>query len=194
MLLSALLLFGSASGAFAHGGVLMEEDSCVIRIGFLKAHFTGYQPGASGNEEFCEDIPRVAKSIFVLDYLHDYMREMPIDFRIIEDVNDLGIYAKWTDIIALEDIEGDTIFYQPPAKHANGVLTVDYRFEQAGNYIGIVTAQHPGKDKSYSAVFPFTVGGSGFSYVPVFITLIVLAQAFYWISSGGLKRFRPAAH
>lgn len=178
---------------FSHGGVVLEEDQCVIRIGFLKAHFTGYQPKESGNEEFCEDIPEVARSVFVLDYLHEFMKEMPIDFRIIEDVNNFGLYAKWSDIVELGDIESDTVFYQSASKHADGVLTVDYRFEAAGNYIGIVTARHPTEDKIYNAVFPFQVGNSGSSYTPLFIGFIVLTQVLYWLTSGGMKRRRRSA-
>lgn len=169
--------------ATAHGGVGMEDDVCVIKIGFLKAHFTGYQPKSYGTEEFCEDIPEVASSVFVIDYLHDFLKEMQVDFRIIRDVNNFGVFANWDDIIGLEDIEQDTVFYLPPVKQPNGVLTVNYDFQQAGGYIGIVTAVHPEKEKSYHAVFYFQVGGTDYGYLPLFIVLLVLAQALYWFSN-----------
>jgi len=169
--------------ATAHGGVGMEDDVCVIKIGFLKAHFTGYQPKTNGTQEFCEDIPEVASSIFVIDYLHDFLKEMPVDFRIIRDVNNFGTFANWDDVTGLEDIEQDTVFYLPPAKRPDGMLTVNYDFQQAGGYIGIVTAVHPEKEKTYHAVFYFQVGGTDYGYVPLFIALLVLAQALYWFSN-----------
>ena len=169
--------------ATAHGGVGMEDDVCVIKIGFLKAHFTGYQPKSYGTEEFCEDIPEVANSVFVIDYLHDFLKEMQVDFRIIRDVNNFGVFANWDDITGLEDIEQDTVFYLPPVKQPNGVLTVNYDFQQAGGYIGIVTAVHPEKEKSYHAVFYFQVGETDYGYLPLFIVLLVLAQALYWFSN-----------
>ncbi len=185
-LLLALCALGTA--ASAHGGVLIEEDVCIINIGFLQAHFTGYQPKSRGSKEFCEDIPDVAESVFVLDYLHDFLKDMPVDFRIIKDVQNFGIYAKWKDIQNLEDIDADTVFYQPPTKYANGVLTVDYVFDKAGAYIGIVTARHPTEDKVYNAVFPFEVGGSSYGYLPLFAALIVGLQLIYWLSTGKLTR------
>ena len=167
----------------AHGGVGMEDDMCVIKIGFLQAHFTGYQPLTNGTEEFCEDIPEVGSSIFVIDYLHDFLKEMLVDFRIIRDVNDFGIFANWDDITGLEDIEQDTVFYLPPVKRPDGVLTANYAFQQAGGYIGIVTAVHPAKGNIYHTVFYFQVGGADYGYVPLFIALVILAQGLYWFSN-----------
>ena len=42
--LTLVYLMVGRQDATAHGGVSMEDDLCVIKIGFLKAHFTGYQP------------------------------------------------------------------------------------------------------------------------------------------------------
>jgi hypothetical protein len=167
-------------GAFAHGGVGMEDDVCLIKIGFLEAHFTVYQPKTNGTQEFCEDIPEVASSVFVIDYLHDFLKEMQVDFRIIKDVNNFGVFANWDDITGLDNIEQDTVFYHRPEKRSDGVLTVNYDFQQAGGYIGIVTAVHPEKEKTYHTVFYFQVGGTDYGYLPFFILLLILAQALYW--------------
>lgn len=172
----------------AHGGVVFEEDVCVLNIGFLRAHFTGYQPNSRGSEEFCEDLPDVGNSVFVIDYLHDFLKEMPVDFRIVTDSQKLGMYAKWEDIANLPDIEGDTVFYQPPVKWRDGVLNVNHEFETSGGYIGIITAQHPTEDKLYNAVFFFRVGGGGYGYLPLFVGFAILVQLLYWMSKGGLKR------
>ena len=191
MMISRILLLQLTLGylitwcqdATAHGGVGMEDDMCVINVGFLKAHFTIYQPKTYGTQEFCEDIPEVASSVFVIDYLHDFLKEMQVDFRIIKDVNNFGIFANWDDIAGLEDIEQDTVFYLPPEKRSDGMLTVNYNFQQAGGYIGIVTAVHPEKGKTYHAVFYFQVGGTDYGYLPLFIALLVLAQVLYWFSN-----------
>jgi len=189
--LASLMLVASftPAKAVAHGGVVYDEDLCVLNIGFLMAHFTGYQPEASGAEEFCEDIPEVGESVFVIDYLHDFMKEMAVDFRIINDAENFGQYAKWEDVVGLDDIERETIFYLPPEKRADGVLTASYRFEKAGGYIGIVTAKHPTEDKDYNAVFFFQVGGAGYGYLPLFAALIVLVQLAYLAGTGTLQRF-----
>jgi hypothetical protein len=183
-------LFSWAMQAGAHGGVVFEDDVCVIKIGFLMAHFTIYQPETSANEEFCEDIPEVTDTIFVLDYLHNSMKDMPVDFRIIRDVDDLGIYARLEDVEMMEDIERETVFYRRPTREFDSVLTVDHAFAEPGAYIGIVTAQHPTLERTYSAVFPFRVGGSGFGYLPLFLLLGVVAQLAYWMSNGTLARWR----
>lgn len=191
----ALLIFSLSLAlyinvVFAHGGVAFEEDACVINIGFLKAHFTGYQPQSAGNKEFCEDIPDLGESIFVIDYLHEFLNQIPVDFRIIEDVNNFGVFANWTDIETIEDIDRDTVFYQPPVRRPGGEMTVEYTFNKPGSYIGIVTAQHPTEDKIYRAVFQFQVGDQPYGYLPVIVVLIILAQFFYWVNGGGLRRFR----
>ena len=72
--------------AVAHGGVVAEEDTCLLRMGFLQAHFTLHQPETHGSEEFCEDLPDIGSSLFVVEYLHDMMKRMAIDFRIIATI------------------------------------------------------------------------------------------------------------
>jgi hypothetical protein len=173
---------------FAHGGVAFEEDLCVINIGFLKAHFTGYQPLSAGSDEFCEDIPNVAESVFVIDYLHDFLKEMSVDFRIIRDSGDLGTYAKWEDIVRLTDIESDTVYYQPPVVRSDGVFTSAFDFKEKGGYIGIVTATHPSRDNLYNAVFYFQVGGADWGYLPLFVLFLVFAQGLYWFMNKHLAQ------
>ena len=187
LLLSALCLCMKAT---AHGGVYMEDDLCIIQIDFFQAHFTVYQPQTRANKEYCEDIPDVTDTVFVLDYLHNSLKEMPLDFRIIRDIKDLGRFAKWEDIAQIEDLDHATVFYQPPVRRPNAVFTVEYKFEEPGNYIGIVTTRHPTKDKIYRAVFPFEVGNTGFGYLALFIGLVILVQFNYWFMSGGLGRWR----
>ena len=74
-----------------------QEDQCVITVDFMQAHFTVFQPETRESEEFCEDIPDVTQSIFVMEYLHESLREMDVDFRIIRDVTNIGRFAGWSD-------------------------------------------------------------------------------------------------
>ncbi|MDX2426714.1 MAG: hypothetical protein QNK15_10740 [Cycloclasticus sp.] len=180
ILLFSLSLMAWSQNVIAHGGVGMEDDKCVINIGFLQAHFIGYQQTDDGSQEFCEDIPEVANSIFVIDYQHDYLKEMLVDFRILKDVNEIGKFAQWDDVAAIENIEQQTIFYLPATIHADGALKANYDFKQAGGYIGVVTAMHPKKKETYRAVFYFHVGAFDYGYIPVFIALLILAQLIFW--------------
>ena len=113
ILLALLLLASTLSGQYAsaHGGVAFQEDLCVININFLQAHFTVFQPETRGSDEFCEDIPDVSRSVFVMEYLHNLMPEMLIDFRIIRDINEVGQYAAMEYVLAIEDLEAATVYY-----------------------------------------------------------------------------------
>jgi hypothetical protein len=95
-----LLLLAWPCAALAGGGVVLSEDTCKIQIGFYEAHFTAYQPQASGDRQFCEDLPEVGETIFVLDYLHRSLSEVPVDFRIIRNVTGKGRFARLEDVEA----------------------------------------------------------------------------------------------
>jgi hypothetical protein len=177
-----LLLLLVASRVFAAGGVVGEAGSCMIEIGLYTAHFTVYQSDTSGDEEFCEDLPDTGETLFVLDYLHGSMKEVPVDFRIIRDVDGLGIFARWENIQAIEDISSRTVFYQAPQVYPENQLQAQYTFIEPGWYIGVVTAPHPSKDIVYNAVFPFKVGQ--LTIVPwVLLALALGAAAFYFLRS-----------
>ena len=162
----------------AGGGLVLEGDVCIIRIDFYSAHFTAYQPGTSANTQFCRDLPDTGATIFVLDYLHQSLKEVPVSFRIIHDVTGLGRFAKLKHVEAIGDIEQHTVFYQPPVVRSDASLKIEHDFIDEGAYIGIVTAGHPSKDTIYTAVFPFEVGGSRFaSQIPLF--LLLAGAAFF---------------
>ena len=187
LLLCSLLISAQAS---AHGGVAFEDDLCVINIDFMQAHFTVFQPETSQSEEFCEDIPDVTTSVFIMEYLHELLAEMAIDFRIIRDVNELGRFADWEDIQAMGDLEPDTVFYTEAQIEEGGFYRASYTFEEKGTYIGIVTAEHPTEDRNYNAVFYFRVGGRDLGTFPIFILLAIVLQSAYWLSNGGWTRLQ----
>lgn len=183
-----LPVFFLQQSAFAHGGVVEEDDLCVIKVNYLRAHFKIYQPSATGHEQFCEDLPVAAESVFVMEYQHDSLSEMLIDFRIIRDLTGKGRFARMQDVDLIDDLEGATVYYRPPIVEPD-IYLVNYEFEEEGDFIGIVSAEHPETGKVYAAVFPFEVGFTGLGYWPFFIGLLVLIQIQYLLMSGRLKRW-----
>jgi hypothetical protein len=187
------LLLASPSAVLAHGGVVEEDDVCVIKVNYLRAHFKIYQPRVSGHEQFCEDLPAAGESVFVMEYMHDALQVMPIDFRIIKNVTGKGRFAQMEHVEALEDIEAVTVFHRASVQEPD-VYTVAHTFEEEGDFIGIVSAKHPETGVVYAAVFPFEVGFTGWGYWPLLIGLLVLIQINYLVMGGRFRRwFRKAA-
>ncbi len=188
--LGGSLLLASAA-AFGHGGVSMEEDVCLIKIGRYTAHFTGYLPQERASQEFCEDIPVATKAVFVLDFISDELREMDIDFRIIRDVKHIGRMAQFEDLGGQDAIEKATIFYEKPKLYGAGVISVHYPFVESGGYIGIITAHHRATGLSYRSVFPFYVGGGHWArYLTYYALLLAFCGLFIW-GAGRRSIFRP---
>lgn len=189
VLLFDIVILG-ASRAVAHGSVTLGEDQCLISINFLQAHFTVFQPESRDNEEFCESIPDVSRSVFVMEYLHNLLPEMEIDFRIIEDADKLGRYADWDAVQIITDLEAVTVHYDPPRIEPGGYYRSSYKFDAAGDYLGIVTASHPTEARDYNAVFYFRVGGADYGTLPLFILLLAIVQGGYLWSTGGWKKLQ----
>ena len=180
--ITTLIIFLPAF-SFAHGGVSMDQDVCIMKLGNLKTHFTGYQPDFRATQEFCEDIPVVGRSIFVIDFISEELRDMLVDFRVIKDVNNIGNYAVLEDLGGPEAIEAATIYYQEPTLYPRGTLSANYEFKEEGRYIGIVTASFDEKSVSFTSVFPFQVGL--FDYWKFLIPMIIIVL----LSSAGFGIF-----
>lgn len=195
--LCACLLFClpfSQQAADAHGSVSAEDDLCAIKIGYFKAHFKIYLPRTKQHKDYCEDIPEKGEAVFVMEYMHSGLGEIPIDFRIIRDVTGMGKFARWEDVQEIGDLDAVTEFYQS-ASVVPDVFTVLYQFDEPGDYIGIVNATPP-DGRAYTAVFPFEVGFTGFGYWPLILVLAIALQLNYWymngrLTRGGKRRFRP---
>jgi hypothetical protein len=189
-----IVLFFCAAGvlapkpAHAHGSVLAQDDLCLIKVNYLSAHFKVYQPREAGHKQYCEDLPVAAESVFVMEYAHDELATMPIDFRIVHDVTGKGRFARIEDVEAIADLDAVTVFYRTAVIEPN-VYTVVHTFTEEGSYIGVVSARHPETGKVYAAVFPFDVGFTGWGYWPFFIGLFVLIQLQYLYMSGRLTRW-----
>ena len=182
------LLFALQPQVSAHGGVVEEDDICVIKVNYLRAHFKVYQPRVSGHEQFCEDLPAAAESVFIMEFMHDALQTMPIDFRIIRDITGKGRFARLEDVEAIDDLDAATVFYQPAALEPD-IYSVVYTFVEEGDFIGVVSATNTDSGEVYAAVFPFEVGFTGWGYWPLFIGILVLIQIQYLAMSGRLKRW-----
>jgi hypothetical protein len=178
LILSAALLLFPAARSEAGGGLVLQDDACILWIDFYSVHLTAYQPESSGNEQFCRELPDTGKTIFVLDYLHQSLKEVPVDFRIIRDVTGQGRFVKLKHVEALDDIEQYTVFYQPPTVRADASLQADYNFGEEGLFVGIVTAGHPTMDTIYTAVFPIEVGASKVSLPLAMLSSLLVVPAF----------------
>ncbi|HNP34602.1 MAG TPA: FixH family protein [Woeseiaceae bacterium] len=175
----ALLLTAFPTSGFAHGGVVTEDDRCVINIGYLTAHFKIYVPAKTQHKDYCEDIPVSGESIFVMEYQHDGLSNAAIDFRIIRNVTGKGQYARLQDVEAIGDLDSVTIRHEPPTVVPD-VYTLLQDFTDDGEYIGIVTASTADEAKTYTAVFPFTVGNTGIGVWPWFVAGVIFLQLNFW--------------
>lgn len=165
---------------YAHGGVVAEDDLCVINIGYLKAHFKIYVPQQTGHKEYCEDIPVRGESVFVMEYQHNDLNAAEIDFRIIKNTTGKSNFARLEDVEAIDNIDGITVHYSP-SKTFPDVFTLLQNFDEDGEYIGIVSAAHADTRKVYIAVFPFEVGYVGLGIWPWIIAALLFLQVNYWL-------------
>ena len=149
------------SGAFAHGGVGMQDNRCVLRIGPDIMFFTGYQPQNS-REEFCDDVPNTGQTVVALDMQETELRNMLTEIRLIKDD---GTHTQMNGLPFLSDAElankaaldAVSIAYLPAKKYPTGTLTFDHTFPENGKFIGIVTVENDHGQKFVSQ-FPFSVG------------------------------------
>ncbi len=179
--------------ALAGGGLVLKNDACIFEIDFYSAHFTAYQPATRGNEQFCQVLPDTGETVFVLDYLHPSMKQVPVSMRIIHDVTGQGSFVKIKHVEEIEDIDSHTVFYQPPVIRSDASFKADFELVEEGSYIGIVTAGHPSNDKTYTAVFPFEVGGPDINFILPMI-LLFMTIAIILISKWSRARKVPHQH
>jgi len=184
-LLSCLL----PSSAAAHGSVTPEDDLCIIRIGYYRAHFKIYLPRTEQHQEYCEDIPSSGETVFVMEYEHSGLGEVPIDFRVIRNVTGQGVFTNVEDVARIGDLDAVTVLHHPPAIQTD-VFTIMHDFKAEGEFVGIVTVQQPETGKVYTAVFPFEVGFTGLGWWPWFLAIAVILQLNYLWMGGWFSRWR----
>ena len=143
----------------AHGGLALADDLCILTVGPYTIHFTGYQPMWQ-EEEFCEDIPEIGKTVVALDYINDELRPFAAEVRIVRSSASLKITTGTTpqdlEKVSDEDLENMTIYHTPPEVYPNASIMIDHTFPEKGMFAGVVTVS--GEDQEWVSVFPFSVG------------------------------------
>ncbi|MDO8771293.1 MAG: hypothetical protein Q7K57_21840 [Burkholderiaceae bacterium] len=178
--LSSALLAVAAASAWAHGGVGIEDDKCILRIGSDRAHFAGYQPEHRASQEFCEDIPEVGRAVIVIDFIQPALRERVVEFRILRDADGLGAKARYEDLGDTGRIAQRTMVALPAKAYPRGTVTLDHRFSEPGWYIGLLSATDAASGKTENSVFPFRVGVRNYwKYLPLPLLFIGLAWLLY---------------
>lgn len=190
LILCCVFILGLApQDVAAHGSVTPDADLCIIRIGYYRAHFKIYLPQTREHSEFCEDIPGTGEAVFIMEYEHSGLGDVPIDFRVIRNVTGQGVFTNLEDVEKIGDLEDVTIFHHPAAVQPD-VFTYLFQFDDQGEFIGIVTVQQPETGEIYTAVFPFEVGYTGIPIWAWFIVIAVVLQIHFLWMNGTIGRWR----
>ena len=171
----------------AHGGLALADDLCILTVGPYTIHFTGYQT-LTQEEEFCEDIPEIGKTVVALDYINDELRPFAAEVRIVRSTASLNITTRTTsqDLgkVSDEDLENMTVYHLPPEVYPNASILIDHTFPEKGMFAGVVTVS--GEGNEYVSVFPFSVGqGRPVNILTDVVpyVLLVAAAAFFILRS-----------
>ncbi len=149
----------------SHGGVGIEQDSCVERVGSSLIHFSAYQPEVSPTEEFCTSLPHVGSTILVFDLVDEVLRKRPAALRVVQT----GDAAKPRLILDV-----------PAQTYLNGVVNADITFDAPGQYEAIVTLENP-----YEQItFPFNVGPWSMQLIIAASFLVIGAIGSYFFFVG----------
>ena len=169
VLLATSVMF--TSQVQAHGGLALADDMCVLTVGPYRMHFTGYQP-LSQEEEFCEDIPEIGKTVIALDYIQEELRPLKTEVRIIRDTG------------SETDLDAITVFHLPPKVYPSASITVEHVFPEKGKFVGLVTVTGGAQD--YVSRFPFSVGeGRPIPKATIIapVVLVIAMGAFFFMRS-----------
>jgi hypothetical protein len=183
-MIAAAAYLAAPASAFAHGGVALEQDECVLRIGPNTMHFIGYQ--RSGEEaEFCEDIANTGPTVIALTPVSPDLRDMAVGIRVVKDVGEEKEKA---------DLDAITVAYLEPKVYRNGAMTFEHDFKQAGHYVGIVTVRDD-LGNEWVSRFPFSVGLYTFwgmiEYILYGVGFFSLVGLLWWALRASAKK-KPA--
>ena len=127
LLLSAV----SLSPVWAHGGVGIEKDPCVRRVGPYLIHFAVYQPQFNPTAEYCAAVPHAGNTTLVFDLVDPELRGWPLTIQVVE---------------AVRTLDAKTVLYLPPQTYPTGVVSAAVPLDLPGRYTAIVTLEglsHP---------------------------------------------------
>lgn len=153
-LCASVIVLCVPSGGWAHGGVGMDIDPCVERVGPYLVHFSAYQFQDYATEEFCRRVPKTGDAVLVIDLIDPQLRNKPAALRIVQAPDS-------TAPRVLLDI--------PPKLYPNGVVNAAVTFEAPGTYAALMTVD--GVDGAVR--FPIRV--AAFSNLLLFLIAGILA-------------------
>jgi hypothetical protein len=186
ILVSAVLAIGMifTGQVQAHGGLALADDMCILTVGPYTIHFTGYQP-LTQEEEFCEDIPEIGKTVVALDYINDELRPFETEVRIVR-TSSIGTPQDLERVTA-EDLEQMTVYYLPPEVYPTASILIDHTFPEKGQFAGVVTVS--GEDQEHVSVFPFSVGeGRPIAWFTTVLPIVLLVGFIFFFFKRSSKK------
>jgi hypothetical protein len=183
-LAAGLALALAAPRAWARCALGYDQEACVLKVGPDFLYFSGYQFVAS-QRKFCEDVPETGETTLVFDLAQDELRQMKLDFRILRDAGPAPAEGAAPD--------ESTVAYLPPETYPKGTFSFVHKFNEPGNFIGVVTADGP-NGEHWVARFPFSVGGAPASTTPLILLALAcaLALGLYFASRPEQKKHKKA--
>jgi len=155
------------SPVWAHGGVGIEKDPCVRRVGPYLIHFAVYQPQFNPAEEYCTAVPKAGNAILVFDLVDSELRSRSLTIQVVE---------------AASEPEPKTVLYIPPKTYPTGVVNAEANFDLPGAYTAIVMLEGP----AHTIQFPLRVA----MWSPGVVALggvLVLGSALSYVFLGRKK-------
>lgn len=140
----------AAPQAFARGALGYDQDACVLKVGPDFLYFSGYQMGGD-RRKFCEDVPTLGETTFVFDFAQDELRQMTTSFKIMRDTGETGEGGA--------PVDGPIVASLAPQVYPKGTFNFVHRFDEPGNYLGLVTIDGSGGEH-WTARFPFSVAST----------------------------------
>jgi hypothetical protein len=152
---------------WAHGGVGIEKDACVRRVGPYLIHFAVYQPQFNSAEEYCAAVPKAGNTILVFDLVDPELRSLPLTIQVVG---------------AVGAPQPKTVLYVPLQTYPTGVVNAEAQLDQPGKYTVIVTLEGP----SRPVEFPLRVAMWSPGFV-AFVGVLFLGFAFGYVFLGRKK-------
>ncbi len=165
--------------------LMSEVDRTVDHMKDEAANFPDPADRATQEEEFCEDIPEIGKTVVALDYINDELRPSETEVRIVRSTTSHTISTRTTpqdlEKLSDEDLENMTVYYLEPEVYPTASILIDHTFPEKGMFAGIVTVTL--EDQKHVSVFPFSVGEGRpigfFSTILPGMVIVGLAGFFY---------------
>jgi hypothetical protein len=99
------------------------NDPCRRQLGASLLHLTLYQPQFDPDAEYCDEVPRAGKTIFVVDVTAGELRQIPIGLEVVA-AGDSG--------------QSRTILSVPPKIYERGIVDTEVTLDAGSDYVARV--------------------------------------------------------